>query len=180
MFNFFKKAAEPSTPAMPDTTTLDTRHGPVTMKRLELQNGEVAYICHKEKRTEDALLHAGRIDYESIDQNTSEDIDFNLIMSEEAPEGGKSDYIYAAEKACNKRLSMEKAVIVVFFDHLKSRGSFKDQTANDVIADIRGHFPARSAGRDTLDRPATLPKPVSGAAADKRKAETPPNFHYSC
>ena len=180
MFRLFKKAAEPSAPAIPETATLETLHGPVTMNRLELKSGEVAYICHREKRTEDALLHAGRIDYESIDQNTSADIDFNRIMSEETPDGGKSDYIYAAENACNKRLSMEKAVILVFFDHMQRAHHSNGRTANDVIADIRSHFPAGSADQDTLDRSAPVLRLVSGGKAEKRKTDLPPDFHYSC
>ncbi|MDB5491459.1 MAG: hypothetical protein JWO78_1308 [Micavibrio sp.] len=180
MFKFFKKAAEAATPAVPDTATLDTRHGLVSMNRLRLQSGEVAYICHKEERTEDARLHAGHIDYVSIDRNSSEDIDPNCIMSEETPDSGKSDFIYAAEDACNKRQSMEKSVVLVFFDHLKNARNAEIRSANDVIAEIRGHFPADAEGQDTLDRPAPVLRLVSGGRTEKKKTDLPPDFHYTC
>ena len=93
--NAFAEQAEPK-PAVAQTATLETRHGPVRMDRAELSCGAVAYMCHRASKPENAALDVERVEYVCTDRNTSEAHDVDNVMSEVNDQGYKSDFFYAA------------------------------------------------------------------------------------
>lgn len=176
MFKIFTRKAAPETPGanVPETATLETRHGPVNMSRVQLAPGAVAYVCHREDRAEDAMLHVGRVDFVTIDRNRGEAHEPENVMSETS-DSGKGDYLYAAERACDNYLLMGKAVVVVFFDHLNDQSG----TTRDVLKKIRDKFPAAKPALDCLELPKEPSKPRL-AEADPVKPPPPQDFHYGC
>lgn len=143
-------------PALAETATLDTRHGPVRMDRAVLSCGSVAYLCHTASKPENAVLDIDCVEYVYTDRNTGEAHDANNVMSEASDDGYKSDFYYAAEGLCNAQNDMGRAMVVVFFDH-----GAKSVDAAKALQELRQRFPATSPARDRLERPQdSLQKPA--------------------
>ena len=176
--NFFEKLKTVfSAPAQPEqqkqVAALDTRHGAVNVTRMEIANA-VAYVCHTSQKPEDAILDLQRVAFMATDRNQGEDYEEGTIMSEDS-DWGKGDYAYAAERACNSTALMDKAVVVVFFDHINDQNG----TASNVLKTIRTQFPATNPSLDCLESPPERTKPRL-QLVKPAKPETPKDFHYSC
>ena len=172
MLKIFTRKAAPEN-KVPEPATLDTKHGPVNVTRLEVGNA-VAYVCHTGKKPENAILDVQRVAFMAIDRNQGEAHEPDNVMCETS-DFGKGDYAYAAERACNSAILMHKAVVVVFFDHLND----KSGSASDVLKAVREKFPATNPSLDCLELPPERTKPRLHLVKPA-KPQDPPNYHYSC
>lgn len=172
MLKIFARKAAPEH-QVPETAVLDTKHGPINMSRVQVGNA-TAYVCHTSPQASGAMLDVNRVEFIAIDRNSGEAHDPNNVMSEVCNDG-TSDYIYAAERACSSSFSMEKAKVIVFFDHIRDQSG----SASDVLKKIRERFPARNPALDTIEPPQE-PFRTRLRLVEPAKPPIPKDFHYSC